>query len=78
LKDNHFFSKDSEIDFFDIIESYFLWRTDYVCKNKWCGVIHCTPKTPSYLNIVNIDNMFESKNFIESLNNCVFIITVKL
>jgi hypothetical protein len=76
LNNNHFFSDRSNIDFFDMIEKPFLWRKDYECKNKWCGVIHCTPKTPPYLNEVNIEYLFKNENFIKSLQNCIFIITL--
>jgi hypothetical protein len=76
LEDKLFFSKSSKIDFFDVMERHFLWKTDFVCNNKWCGVIHCTPVTPGYLNIININIMFENPNFIKSLQNCVFIISL--
>ena len=76
LENRHFFSKDASVDFFDMIESKFLLNSDFVCKNKWCGIIHCTPKTPPYLDCININKLFENKNFIESLNRCVFIINV--
>ena len=76
LKENMFFSKSSTIDFFDVIESKFLWDTAFVCDNKWCGVMHCTPTTPDYLNIINLNCMFENPNFIKSLQNCVFIISL--
>ena len=76
LENRHFFSKDASVDFFDMIESKFLWNSDFVCKNKWCGIIHCTPKTPPYLDCININKLFENKNFIESLNRCVFIISL--
>jgi hypothetical protein len=59
-----------------MIEKQFLWRKDYLCKNKWCGIIHCTPKTPPYLNEINIEYLFQNDNFIKSLNNCIFIITL--
>lgn len=76
LENNHFFSHNAPYDFFDVMESLFLWRTDFVCKNPWCGVIHCTPETPPYLNGVNIEYMFHNANFIESLSHCVFIVSL--
>jgi hypothetical protein len=76
LINNNFFSENSNIEFFDIIEKHFLWNTDYICKKKWCGIIHCTSKTPEYLNEINIEYMFNNINFIKSLENCIFIITL--
>lgn len=76
LKQNDLFNEKSEFIFFDLIERQFLWEKDYICEKKWGGIIHCTPNTPSYLNIINIKNLFENKNFIYSLDNCVFIISL--
>jgi len=76
LIDNSFFNKNSNIEFFDLIERMFLWDTNYKCLNKWCGIIHCTPVTPPYLDIVNISKLFNNVNFIESLENCLFIVTL--
>ena len=76
LENSNFFSKNAPYDFFDVIESFFLWKTDYVCKNPWCGIIHCTAITPPYLNIINIDIMFQNENFIESLKHCVFLVSL--
>ena len=45
---NKLYKNNSNVIFFDMIERYFLWNTKYVCSSKWCGVIHCTPKTPNY------------------------------
>jgi hypothetical protein len=76
LENYKFFSKLSNIDFFDVLERQFLWQTDFVCTNRWVGIIHCTPKTPNYLNDLNIEVMFKNENFIKSLNSCVFILTL--
>jgi hypothetical protein len=78
LIDNNFYNNDSNLEFFDILEFKFMWNPDttFKCYNKWAGVVHCTPKTPEFLNICNINNLFTNKNFIESLENCVFIITL--
>jgi hypothetical protein len=77
LQTNNFYNDNSEYDFFDIIELKFMWNEDinFVCKNKWAGIIHCTHETPEFLNSSNIKNLFYNKCFIESLNNCKFIIT---
>jgi hypothetical protein len=76
LEDNNFFNKKSKYYFFDMIESNFLWNTDFTCNTKWSGIVHCTPKTPPYLEIINIDNLFNNKNFIESLKSCICIFTL--
>ena len=73
---NDFFNEYSKLYFFDIIEKAFLWETDYLCNNKWAGIIHCTQKTPEYLNIVNINYLFNNQNFINSLSNCLYIISL--
>jgi hypothetical protein len=76
MVNNYFYSQNSQIDFFDIIEKHFLWDTNFYCKNKWAGVIHCTQSTPKYLNIINIQFLFANNNFIKSLDNCLFIISL--
>jgi hypothetical protein len=76
LIDNNFYNTKSDIIFFDILERYFIWNTNYKCSNRWIGIIHCTQNTPDYLNIVNIKNLFKNKNFIESLANCIYIISL--
>jgi hypothetical protein len=82
MKDCSFFSEDqnesqqSKFHFFDMIESEFLWKKDYVCETKWAGIIHCTPNCPPYLDVINIENLFNNPNFIKSLENCVFIISL--
>jgi len=77
LNKNYFYNDNSTYDFFDIIEFKFMWNENknFVCKNKWAGLIHCTPKTPEFLNMSNIQNLFHNKYFIESLKNCKFIVT---
>jgi hypothetical protein len=77
LQTNNFYNNNSEYEFFDMIELKFMWNDDknFICKNKWAGIIHCTPETPDFLNSSNINNLFYNKCFIESLNNCKFIIT---
>ena len=75
LEKNRFYNENSEILFFDLMENYFLWNKKFICKNKWAGIIHCTPKTPAHLNNVNIKYFFENKNFMESLNTCFLLIT---
>jgi hypothetical protein len=78
LIDNNFYNNDSNFEFFDILEFKFMWNPDttFRCHNKWAGIVHCTPKTPWFLNLCNINNLFTNENFIESLENCIFIITL--
>ena len=71
-----FFNKEAQFEFFDMIETKFLWRTDYKCDTYWAGILHCTPNCPPYLNNLNIKYMFENKNFISSLSKCVYIVTL--
>jgi hypothetical protein len=76
LESNHFFDINSKFYFFDVLERDFLWETPKVINNEWGGIIHCTPKTPNYLEIINIKNMFKLTEFIQSLKKCKFIITL--
>jgi hypothetical protein len=71
----NFYSENSPYEFFDMLENQFLWNNDIICKKKWSGIIHCTHKTPDYLQIINIENLFLNQNFIESLNNCFLLFT---
>ena len=77
LINNNFYSDDSLYYFFDIIESYFLWRTDYSINKKWCGIIHLTSNIPEYLNTnYDIENIFNNPNFIKSLKYCFVLFTL--
>lgn len=76
LINNNFYKNNSKIHFFDILESKFLWNTEYKCLDKWSGILHCTPKTPPFWEFVNISNLFKNVNFIESLKSCVSIFTL--
>lgn len=73
---NNFYSHESDFDFFDMLENQFLWNTNIVCNNKWSGIIHCTPNTPEYFNIIDIENLFYNSNFILSLQNCFLLFTL--
>jgi hypothetical protein len=73
---SEFYNQKSKMVFFDMVESYFLWNKDYICHNKWCGIVHCTSKTPSYLNECNISFLFQNKNLFQSLKNCFLLITL--
>ena len=73
---NDIYNEESEIIFFDLVEKYFLWNTNFICNKKWIGIIHCTQYTPPYLENININNLFKNQNFLLSLENCVFIISL--
>lgn len=74
--DCNLYSDNSELYFFDTIEQHFLFKTDYICNNKWFGIFHCTPFTPEYLKHLDLNEIFNNNNFIKSLENCVFIISL--
>ena len=76
LETNDIFNNNSKIQLLDIVEQHFLWKDNYRCNDKWIGIIHCTQYTPKYLNIINIKFLFDNKNFIKSLDNCLFIISL--
>ena len=76
LIDRNFYNSKSDVIFFDVVERYFIWNKNYMCTQKWAGIVHCTQTTPDYLNIVNIQELFKNKNFISSLSNCLFIISL--
>ena len=76
LNDIDFYNNNSDIYFYDIIENYFLFQDIHKIGNKWAGVIHCTPKAPPYLQIVNIQQLFLKEKFVNSLKDCIFILTL--
>ena len=76
LTNSNFYSNNAKIQFFDMIEHQFLFNKNYVCNDKWCGIVHCTPITPSYLDCVNISRVFDNNNFIKSLDSCICIFTL--
>ena len=76
LTNQNFYSNNSNIYFFDMLENQFLFNTNYTCDKKWAGIIHCTPLTPSYLDNININNLFKNVNFINALKDCICIFTL--
>lgn len=76
LISSNFYNKNSDIEFYDMIETYYLFYNKYYSSNKWAGIIHCTQSTPQYLNIINIRNLFKNINFIKSLDKCMYIISL--
>jgi hypothetical protein len=82
LLDSDFHNEMSDIYFYDIMESKFLWTNSYISEKNWVGILHSTPKKPSYINQYNksnylgylgIDEFFNNKFFLKSLENCKMI-----
>ena len=69
-------SNDSKLIFLDMIEEYFMWNKKNVINNLWFGIIHCTPDVPNQWKICDISNLFDNLNFMISIKNCKFIITL--
>ena len=76
LIQSHFYNTSAPYVFFDTLDFYFLLRNDYVCTEKWCGIVHMTPYTPSHLKDLNIGLMFSNPLFIKSLSTCFLLITL--
>ena len=76
LNNIDFYNNNSDIYFYDIIERYFIFDDIHIIGNKWAGILHCTPKAPPYLDIINIKKLFLKKKFIDSLKDCIFILTL--
>jgi hypothetical protein len=62
--------------FYDMLDLNFLFNKGEVLLKPWCGILHCTPITPHYLNFININNIFDNPNFVQSLKQCKCIITL--
>jgi hypothetical protein len=69
-------SNDAKLIFLDIIEDYFMWKKNNVINNLWCGIIHCTTDVPNEWASCNISILFNNLNFMKSIKNCKFIITL--
>jgi len=76
LINSNFYSTNSNVHFFDMLEHNYLFTNNFACNEKWCGIVHCTPITPTYLDCVNISKMFDNNNFIKSLDSCICIFTL--
>jgi hypothetical protein len=76
FSNDDFFSDNSNIDFYDMVDVHFIIKDKTIIKNNWIGIVHLTPKTPDFLNIINLNRLFEIKEFIESMKNCIGIITL--
>jgi len=76
LKKNELYNTNSKYLFYDMLDIQFLFNKGTIINEKWCGILHCTPITPHYLNFINMSNIFNNENFIISLKNCLGIITL--
>jgi hypothetical protein len=78
LENFNFFSEESDVHFIDTIEHQFLWPKipGYTCRNKWCGIMHCTPNTPEHVRDIDIELLFVNEQFLESLHYCFLVITL--
>jgi hypothetical protein len=71
-----FINMKSDILFIDTVDGHFLWEKNKILTQKWFGFIHLTPITPTYLNFINLNRLFELLNFKESLKKCVLLLTL--
>jgi SAM-dependent methyltransferase len=76
LIQNNLFSENPKFLFYDMLDLQFVYNEHTIINTKWCGIFHCTPITPEYLNFINVNKVFANSNFINSLENCVCIITL--
>jgi hypothetical protein len=76
LNNNQLYRTNSKYIFYDMLDLIFLFNEGTIIEQKWCGIFHCTPITPTYLDFININNIFNNIKFIKSLQNCVGIITL--
>ena len=74
---NGFYNKTSNLDFYDMIDNDIKPIIESASKGRiWAGIFHYTPKTPKYLNNLNIRIPFKNAKFINTFKNCIFIITL--
>ena len=65
----------TKIELIDLCENFFILNNNII-KKDWIGIIHLTPNTPTYLNNMNVLELFNNKNFKESLKYCIKLITL--
>ena len=70
------YNNESHFNFFDMMETKFLWNKDYSINYKWCGIIHSTSIESHYLKNISIYDILTNENFMKSLHFCKFIITL--
>ena len=67
----------SDILFIDYVDCHFLFfNKNRVITKKWIGIIHFTPITPSYLDSINVRAVLYNQSFLDSVNSCLYIITL--
>ena len=69
------YNKEDNIELIDLCEKFFVWDKNKINK-KWIGISHLTPKSPKYLENLNIHELFNNINFKESIKYCKKIITL--
>ena len=73
---NNILSDKGNVLFLDMTEKYFIWDEMSPIIDDWIGILHLTHNVPPYLNILEIDNLLENKNFNISLKNCLGLIVM--
>ncbi len=71
-----FFDEQSPYPFFDILEQHFSKDKKFLCKDKWCGVVHLTPNGPPYQENENLHFLFENECFLQSMDNCIMLFSL--
>lgn len=64
------------INLLDCTEQYFVWDNNQPMTSDWVGIIHITPNTPDYLDIVNVNTLLTNRNYIASLPWCKGLIVM--
>jgi hypothetical protein len=74
---NKFYNKASKLDFFDMIDLNIDQIIASSSKGRsWAGIFHFTPKTPAFLNGLNINSFFKNEKFVSAFKKCIFIVTL--
>ena len=73
---NGLINQNSDTLFLDNVDGYFLWGDNQIIYKKWFGFLHLTPYFPNHLNHISIDAVFSNRNFLESLKNCKFLLSL--
>lgn len=64
------------VQLLDCVEQHFLWENKGPVVDDWVGIIHITPNTPDYLDIISIDRLLGNNYFRDSLPYCNGIIVL--
>ena len=68
-------NNERSIQFYDYLEAHFIWKKKQLIREKWIGMIHLTPNPPAHQQINNTNLFFKNNFFIESLKNCICLMT---